>query len=1315
MALDHFLVFNVFICYSKNCPKKNLITMKKSKLSSLSLKLAFLSLLSFGSFNAFASVPEIVSSYGNELSKPKSGVSTGSVFRLENLAAAFTAKTSTTAISWSSAASWVGGIVPKAGDDVTIPSNAFITLDQNVNVKSISIMGKLNVDPTKDVDISAEYIMVMGSSALFQWGTVANPYNMQGRITLVGANPAAMIPGHNTMNSKAIVAMAGGTLEFHGKIKTSWTNLAVNAGAGFSTITIATNTNNWEIGDTILITSSRISWNEAEKRAIKSISADKLTFTLNSPLKFPHIGNSKSYTRNTDGKTWQADIRAEVGLLSKSIKIQGDAYSATNGYGGHVMIHEDGIAHVEGVEFFQMGQKSIKGSYPFHWHMLQERGAGQYLKNSSIHTSYNRAITIHGTESALVENNFCYDHVGHGIFLEDGSERFNIIRRNVVALTKRPVAGEEITPSDNSDNEVQNRTPASYWITNPNNIFENNVAAGTQGTGFWFAMPQKPMGPSLAIPRFAVIEPHKEPLGRFYGNKAHSSASGFDIFDQLTAQHALIKNGAWDRTDLRVMDNCTWYACDLAIYGGIGGGRSRTEDVVFRNNIFVDNVTSVMHANYSLVEQSVFVANSGEDVFPGERKLNRGYDGSCTIKDCHMIGWQAPNANYVQNTGGAMKHVNYRVSGMTMDHPGPPRMAFPDYSGIPKGGVGANEAAHPRFWSYIHWDKDGSLGGKTNTSIITNHPLQRDGSEIRFANWTNLYRTDRRFAYMLVDATGDPKMTLVRTKAGTPKAGQYYINTDLPDGFYGTFIHFPVIVNDGFLYTMQFESLGTGKSVNIQMMDDYIAGDQVLYRIKEFGRLPGVTVSNASKLGSLTEVQGATQNAFAVVGNDVYLKMVSIASTPDISCRVSWTTDITLPILDTDGDGTSDYQESVAGTDPIPNDPIPVNPALPVPTIKTVWEFATNGDSEGWSLAKGLAGSVTGGSQLLNINATDPNFVSAANLMVPAEEYPYLRFRVKSDNAGTLQVYFGRDGATAFSGARVLILPIQDNANEFIDYYIDMSTLPEWIGNIFQLRLDPEIGTGNNMTIDRISFEKTRPACTATITAPVTTFCSGGSALLSANISAGAMFKWMNGATPVGTSSTLLAKTAGAYTVEVLNASGCSQVSATRVVSVNALPIINISNPTKDTTLTSLTVVVRSGTTSTNLKSVSYYLDGVLLKTFTASPYTQTVSLPTLKTYNVKVVATNTFDCLSADSVKITRTQTTSIQEESFSVEQLRAYPNPSSDGYFNLSQVCIWKVYSVVGNELKSGNSNTVDLSESPKGIYLIKMKDKIQRVVKE
>ena len=828
---------------------------------------------------------------------------------------------------WSVGNSWKGGTKPVSGDDVLIPANSVVVLNQNVNVKSITVKGKLIIDLSKDISINTEYIILDGSDAYLEWGTENTPYTKKGIVTLRGSNKNTKIPG-TSINYKAIVAGNSSTIELHGNTKTSWTRLGAKASPNQNKITIVDNTTGWSVGDQILIVSSRLNWKEAEKRTITAVSSDKKTFTLNSNLLFPHIGNKKSYTRAKDGKVWDVEIRAEVGLLSKSIKIQGDAASVDNQFGGHVMIHSGAQAHVNSVELFRMGQKSIKGRYPFHWHLLQELGAGQYLKNSSIHTSYNRAITIHGTESTLVENNFAYDHIGHGVFLEDGSERFNVIRKNVVVLTKKPKVGEEVTPSDNQANEVQNRTPSQFWITNPHNTFEDNVAAGTEGTGFWFAMPKKPMQESANIPRFQNIRPFKEALGKFSGNISHSCKSGFDIFDQLTANHALIRNGSWERTDKRYIDKHIFYANDLANYGGIGGGRNFTEGVIFRDNIYTDNKTALMHAGYPTIENSIFIAKSGENIFSGVRKLNRGYDGSLTLKNCHLVGWNDNAANYVQNTGGAQKHVNYRISGTTLSPNTSVRMSFPNYNIVPKGDIGANAIAHPRFWSYVHWDIDGSISGKANTSIVTSHPLCRDGSEVRYNNWTNLYRTDRRFAYTMIDAPGDPKMTVVRTKTGTPKAGLYYIN-----GFYGTFIQFPVMVNDGFLYTLQFESLGTGKKVAIRMRDAYTSGDAVLFKIKEFGRLPGLSITNSKKLNSLDAVKRENANSYAVVGKDLYLKMVA-GNNPDFSSNITWTSNVSLPVLDTDGDGITDKQESINGTDPIPNDVIPTNPVIP-------WEFET--------------------------------------------------------------------------------------------------------------------------------------------------------------------------------------------------------------------------------------------------------------------------------------------------------------------------------------------------------------------------------------
>lgn len=819
---------------------------------------------------------------------------------------------------WSANNTWTSNSQPGAGDVVRIPANSVVVLDKDINIKSLVVEGKLIVDLTKNIDISLEYIWVKGTGSYFEWGTEDQPYTRDGVITLRGGSRSALIPGTN-INYKAFIVSNRGQLELHGNDKTSWTRLGANAPANQNKITLSEANTGWEVGDEVLVVSSRLNWNEAEKRRITAISGDNKTLTLNSNLRFPHIGRKKSYTRPTDGKTWDAEIRAEVGLLSKSIKIQGDTQG--DAFGGHVMIHADGVAHVESVELFRMGQKKIRGRYPFHWHLLEEKGNGQYLKNSSIHSSFNRAITIHGTESTLVEGNFAYDHIGHGLFLEDGSERFNVIKNNVMVLSKRPAPGDELTPSDNEMNEVQNRTPSQYWITNPNNIFEGNVAAGTQGTGFWFAMPATVMQESSSIARFNNIRPVNEPLGRFTGNSSHSCKSGFDIFDRLRANHSIIRNASWNRTDERYIDKHIFYANDLANYGGIGGGRRFTEGVIFRDNIYSDNKTSIMYASYVTIENSVFIANSGENVFSGQRMLNRGYDGANTIKNCHLVGWDAANANYVQNTGGANKHTNYRVSGITLSPDKAVRMNFPSYAAIPRGGVGSNANAHPRLWSYVHWDMDGSLSGKANTSIVTNHPLCRDGTEVRYANWTNLFRTDRRFAYMTAKGGGNPKMTITRTKPGTPKAGQYYINDD-GSGFYGQFVQFPVMVNDGFLYTIQLESLSTDRKLALRMVNAYTRGDEVLYRIKDFGRLSGLAISGATRQNNLADVRASSGSSFAKVGDDIYLKM-KVAGNPDITCNITWTGSITLPILDTDGDGKSDYQESKDGTDPIPNGNIP--------------------------------------------------------------------------------------------------------------------------------------------------------------------------------------------------------------------------------------------------------------------------------------------------------------------------------------------------------------------------------------------------------
>jgi len=139
---------------------------------------------------------------------------------------------------------------------------------------------------------------------------------------------------------------------------------------------------------------------------------------------------------------------------------------------------------------------------------------GQYARNNSIWKSFNRCITVHGSHAASVEGNVCHDHLGHGYFLEDGVEARNSIVGNLGVLGRAPLATERLLDSDSK--------PATFWITNPDNTVRGNVAAGSMGFGFWYALPEHPTGLSTT----PTIWPRRTPLREFAGNVAHSNRRG---------------------------------------------------------------------------------------------------------------------------------------------------------------------------------------------------------------------------------------------------------------------------------------------------------------------------------------------------------------------------------------------------------------------------------------------------------------------------------------------------------------------------------------------------------------------------------------------------------------------------------------------------------------------------------------------------------------------------------------------------------------------------------------------------------------------
>jgi len=403
---------------------------------------------------------------------------------------------------WSDPQTW-GGQVPAPGSDVTIPAGRAIVLDVNVDVRSLTVLGSLSWGDTDGLELRAGHVMVHGPGA-FRVGSPTQPFARKATITLTGNDPGENVMG---MGSKFFGAMMGGVIEIYGEDRVDWTRLAATAATGATQITLAENAD-WRVGESIVIASTMLDPAQAEQREITAVSGS--TVTLDAPLTYQHWGTVQAF----DGGRVQADQRAEVGLLSRNIVIQGDDGSAAANFGGHMMIMGSdpttietnpaarSSAKVRGVEFRRMGQFDRLGRYPFHWH-LNGDSTGDFLEGSAVHDSLQRGVVVHGTSNVRIADNVVYNTPGHAISIETGAEYDNVIDANL-AMNPRPVTFTQATLKTQGDDRA-----AAYWIKGVNNVFTDNVAAGGAFGGFWFDDPDQ----------------NAESRLTFTGNSVHSHAS----------------------------------------------------------------------------------------------------------------------------------------------------------------------------------------------------------------------------------------------------------------------------------------------------------------------------------------------------------------------------------------------------------------------------------------------------------------------------------------------------------------------------------------------------------------------------------------------------------------------------------------------------------------------------------------------------------------------------------------------------------------------------------------------------------------------
>ena len=442
-------------------------------------------------------------------------------------------------------ATWEGGKVPAQGNRVQVRTGHTVAYDVNSDqvIRSIHVAGvsfsrdkdtRLDVGLIKiqpgddasengfDCDAHLTRLADLAEKAMpaLEVGTPDHPIPA-GRTALIRL---AFVDGLDPKSCPAIVC-CGGRMDLHGApINRTWVKLGAAAHVGDSAVSLADAVTGWRVGDRVIVTATQGTRGTGgtrrpgvgkvpvftEERTIQAIDGTKIT--LDRPLEFDHRG--------------EGEFRGEVANLSRNVIVES---ADPGGVRGHTMYHRYSTGSISYAEFRHLGKEGILGKYPIHYHLCADTMRGSSVIGASIWDSHNRWITIHGTNYLVVRDCVGYQSVGHGFFLEDGTEVYNVLDRNlaVQAYPAKPLPDQAL-PFDENDG-------AGFWWANSRNSFIRNVACENDRYGFRFeATPSIRF--RLVLP---ILTPHGQrvaedirtvPFVRFDNNECHGDGKyGFNL------------------------------------------------------------------------------------------------------------------------------------------------------------------------------------------------------------------------------------------------------------------------------------------------------------------------------------------------------------------------------------------------------------------------------------------------------------------------------------------------------------------------------------------------------------------------------------------------------------------------------------------------------------------------------------------------------------------------------------------------------------------------------------------------------------------
>jgi G8 domain len=641
---------------------------------------------------------------------------------------------------WSAATTWEGGVVPAAGGRVHVREGHVVTYDvkSDATIRAVYVAGTLSFATDKDTQLNVGVLKIEAGDRPSEEGFdceahLAEIDESKPRPALevgtasrpIAAEHTALIrlvavEGQDKQSCPAIVC-CGGKMDFHGApLSRAWVKLGATAKKGESTVTLSETVSGWRVGDRVIVTATHLGRDigqgtdrlQTEERRVTAIDGTRIA--LNEPLVNEHLG--------------EGEFRGEVANLSRNVIVES---ANPEGERGHTMYHRGSAGSISYAEFRHLGKRNVLGRYSLHFHLVGNSMRGSSVIGASIWDSHNRWLTIHGTNYLVVRDCVGYQSIGHGFFLEDGTEVYNVLDRNlaVQSMEGRKLP-KQVLPFDQNEG-------SGFWWANSFNTFTRNVTCENNRYGFRFeATETSAMKMTLPVMQSdgttKATDIRTLPFVRFEDNEAHC-----DGLYGINLGEGVNRVGPDERHPF-VMRNTKIWEVHYAF-------RPQSPSLWVENLRIHRPEYGVYHPNFDRhVYRNVVISQSGNhgDAEP----FNRGHDddsvqyGSLTVDGLTFIGHRNSEMPLVQisdnnPTGTAETHLrNVQV----LDRQDENRRALVNLGGgprpTPKSSTSVPVFIHDYFGpgrdARVISVKSGEMKSETAESYKSDPPLTGDESRV---------------------------------------------------------------------------------------------------------------------------------------------------------------------------------------------------------------------------------------------------------------------------------------------------------------------------------------------------------------------------------------------------------------------------------------------------------------------------------------------------------------------------------------------------------------------------------------------------------